>query len=63
MIFRALKGLENMIPVSVVNWYMRGEGWTFHTGDGWFPMPSTTLNSCTKSIPLRTLPTVKGFNH
>ena len=34
MIFRSLKGLADMIPVSVVNWYMRGDGWTFHAGDG-----------------------------
>lgn len=34
MIFRSLKGLENMIPVSVVNWFMRGDGWTFLPGDG-----------------------------
>lgn len=39
MIFRALKGLEDMIPVSVVNWYMRGDGWTFHAGDGVVPDP------------------------
>lgn len=34
MIFRALKGLEDMIPVSVVNWYMREDGWTFHAASG-----------------------------
>ncbi len=34
MIFRTLKGLEDMIPVSVVNWYMRDDGWTFEDGDG-----------------------------
>lgn len=34
MIFRALKGLEDMISVSVVNWYMRDDGWTFQDGDG-----------------------------
>ncbi len=34
MIFRSLKGLTDMIPVSVVNWYMRDDGWTFHAGDG-----------------------------
>lgn len=32
LIFRALKGLEDMIDISVVNPYMRGEGWTFHPG-------------------------------
>ena len=29
MIFRTLKGLEDMISVSVVNWYMREDGWSF----------------------------------
>jgi len=34
MIFRNLKGLEEMIPVSVVNWYMGENGWTFEPADG-----------------------------
>lgn len=34
MIFRALKGLEEMISLSVVHWYMVDKGWTFETGDG-----------------------------
>ncbi len=34
MIFRALKGLEDMISVSVVHWYMADKGWTFQPGDG-----------------------------
>ena len=34
MIFRALKGLEEMISVSIVHWYMADKGWTFQTGDG-----------------------------
>lgn len=29
MIYRALKGLEDMISVSVVHWYMAEKGWTF----------------------------------
>ena len=29
LIFRQLKGLEGMIGVSVVNWLMREQGWTF----------------------------------
>ncbi|MEX1147381.1 MAG: glutathione S-transferase family protein [Sphingomonadales bacterium] len=32
LIFRALKGLEDMISVSVVNPYMGAEGWTFEPG-------------------------------
>ncbi|SNB75495.1 putative glutathione S-transferase [Arboricoccus pini] len=32
LIMRALKGLEGMIGVSVVNWLMREHGWTFEPG-------------------------------
>jgi len=39
MIFRALKGLENAISVSVVHWYMAENGWTFEPGDGVIPDP------------------------
>lgn len=34
MIFRKLKGLEDMISVSVVHWHMAEEGWTFEDGEG-----------------------------
>lgn len=34
LIMRALKGLEDMISVSVVNWLMREQGWTFADGPG-----------------------------
>lgn len=34
LIFRALKGLEDMISVSVVHWYMADNGWTFADGAG-----------------------------
>lgn len=34
IIFRKLKGLENMLPVSVVNWFMADNGWTFADGPG-----------------------------
>lgn len=34
LIFRALKGLEEMISISVVHWYMAEHGWTFQAGDG-----------------------------
>lgn len=33
LIFRVLKGLEDMISVSVVNAYMGDEGWTFYDGN------------------------------
>ncbi|NER33884.1 MAG: glutathione S-transferase family protein [Oscillatoria sp. SIO1A7] len=37
LIFRALKGLEEMIPVSVVHWLMAEKGWTFEPGEGVIP--------------------------
>ena len=39
LIFRKLKGLEAMVGVSVVNWLMRDEGWTFAPGRGVVPDP------------------------
>lgn len=37
LIYRTLKGLEEMIPVSIVHWYMADKGWTFKSGDGVVP--------------------------
>lgn len=37
LIFRELKGLQDMVSVSAVNAYMGDEGWTFHSGDGVIP--------------------------
>lgn len=37
LIFRALKGLEDMISVSVVHWFMGDDGWTFEPGEGVVP--------------------------
>ncbi|MEK9662385.1 MAG: glutathione S-transferase family protein [Alphaproteobacteria bacterium] len=34
MIARSLKGLDDAIGVSVVNWFMGEQGWTFEPGDG-----------------------------
>ena len=39
LIVRALKGLEHLIPISVVHWHMTGEGWTFEPGEGVIPDP------------------------
>lgn len=39
LIFRVLKGLEDMIGVSVVHWRMRDQGWTFEDGPGVVPDP------------------------
>ncbi len=37
MIFRNIKGLQEMISLSVVHWYMAEEGWTFQDGPGVIP--------------------------
>ncbi len=34
LIFRKLKGLEEMIPVTVVHWHMGSQGWEFREEDG-----------------------------
>ncbi len=39
LIFRRLKGLEAMIGLSVVNWHLGEEGWTFAEGRGVVPDP------------------------
>lgn len=39
LIFRALKGLEDIIDVSVVHWLMAENGWTFEADDGVFADP------------------------
>lgn len=39
MIMRALKGLEKVIPVSVVDWYMAEKGWEFSDRPGAVPDP------------------------
>lgn len=39
LIFRKLKGLEEMISLSVVNTQMGAEGWTFEAGEGVIPDP------------------------
>jgi len=42
LIFRNLKGLGNMISISVVHWYMADDGWTFQPADG---VISDTINN------------------
>ncbi len=39
LIYRALNGLTDAIGVSVVNWLMLGDGWTFVEGEGVVPDP------------------------
>jgi glutathionyl-hydroquinone reductase len=39
LIVRALKGLQDIIPISVTHWLMGEQGWTFMPGDGVIPDP------------------------
>lgn len=39
LIFRALKGLRDVIPVSVTHWHMGDQGWGFDPGPGVVPDP------------------------
>jgi len=39
LIVRALKGLQTLLPVSVVHWYMGEQGWSFQPGPGVVPDP------------------------
>jgi putative glutathione S-transferase len=39
LIMRALKGLEQIVPVSVTHWLMADQGWTFTPGEGVVPDP------------------------
>src|SRR5579875_1325957 len=39
LIVRALKGLEEIIAVSVTHWLMADQGWTFLPGEGVVPDP------------------------
>jgi len=39
LIFRDLKGLQDMVGLSVVNHFMGDQGWTFREGDGVIPDP------------------------
>ncbi len=45
LIFRALKGLESFISLSVVNWFMGAEGWTFAKADGVLPAIRAAVGS------------------
>jgi putative glutathione S-transferase len=43
LIFRSLKDLKESISVSIVNWYMAEDGWTFEPGEGVIP---DNINDC-----------------
>jgi len=44
LIMRELKGLQDLISVSVVNWKMLENGWTFESGPG--VVPDSVNNAC-----------------
>ena len=52
LIFRALKGLEDIISISVVNPFMGKDGWTFSPGDGVIP---DKINNCSLLHQIYTL--------
>jgi putative glutathione S-transferase len=39
LIMRALKGLQDIIPISITHWLMAENGWTFAAGEGVIPDP------------------------
>ena len=57
LILRSLKGLEAIIPASVVHWRMLENGWTFEDGPGVVPDPNlgakflTTQMDCKHAYP------------
>jgi len=59
LILRALKGLEEMISVSVVNPYMGKDGWTFNPGPGVVPDPIGQAEYLYK-VYLRAQPSYSG---
>ncbi len=44
LIFRAIKGLEDIVSLSVVNWLMRENGWTFEPAEGVIPDTVNNVN-------------------
>jgi putative glutathione S-transferase len=58
LIFRALKGLEAAISLSVVHWFMGSEGWTFEAGPGVIPDPDGARRLY--EVYLRSNPTYSG---
>lgn len=59
LIYRALKGLEEIVPVSVVHWDMGEHGWTFAAGEGVVP---DTVNGarCLHELYTRAAPRYSG---
>jgi glutathionyl-hydroquinone reductase len=44
MIYRQIKGLEQLVPVSVTHWLMAEHGWTFAPGEGVIADPNLGAN-------------------
>ncbi|MGI9422957.1 MAG: glutathione S-transferase family protein [Hyphomicrobiaceae bacterium] len=59
LIFRRLKGLEDIIGLSIVNWHMGDDGWTFEPGPGVVPDPITNVR-CIYEIYTRADPDYSG---
>ncbi|AJA09529.1 Glutathionyl-hydroquinone reductase [Sphingopyxis fribergensis] len=58
LIMRALKGLDELLPISIVNWLMLDGGWSFEPGGGVIPDPEGA--SFLHEIYTRALPTYTG---
>lgn len=60
MITRALKGLDDVIGVSVVNWYLDfDKGWTFEEGEGVVPDPHEHASTL-RELYLKASPDFQG---
>ncbi|WP_087069473.1 glutathione S-transferase family protein [Cyanobium sp. NIES-981] len=58
-IFRVIKGLEELVSLSVVHWHMGAEGWTFQPGDGVIADPIHQAR-CLHSVYTRADPHYSG---
>ena len=59
LIMRALKGLEQIVPVSVTHWLMAEQGWTFAPGRGRDPRSAVQQPLPPRDsirAPMRTIP-------
>ena len=58
LIFRKLKGLEEIVGLSVTHWLLGEDGWTFAPDEGVIPDPLLACGFCTNSTPapIRTAP-------
>jgi len=59
LIFRVLKGLEKVISLSVVHWFMGEDGWTFDNGPGVLPDPIAGAHRLSQ-VYLRSNPSYPG---